>query len=98
VDAGLKGYKTRHNLAALYLQQGRMPEAEYQWRDALAERPDFVPAWLGLGEVYLGQQRWPELEEVLGHLGEVPEAAALRARGQVARPKRTPGITHKRAS
>jgi tetratricopeptide (TPR) repeat protein len=90
VDAGLKGYKTRHNLVTLYLQQGRVPEAEYQWQAALAERPDFLPAWLGLGEIYLVQQRWPELEEVLSHLGELPEAAALRARGHLARREFTP--------
>jgi GT2 family glycosyltransferase len=89
LDAGLRGYKARHNLAVLYQEQGRHAEAEAQWRAALAERGDLLPAWLGLGEVYLAQHRWRDLDETLGHLGEqpegAPEAAVLRARGHLAR-------------
>src|SRR5262249_27691668 len=62
IDAGLAGYKARHNLAVLYQQNGRPAEAETQWRVALSEKPDFVPAWLGVGEVCLTQARWEELE------------------------------------
>jgi GT2 family glycosyltransferase/tetratricopeptide (TPR) repeat protein len=89
LDAGLRGYKARHNLAVLYQEQGRHAEAESQWRAALAERGDFLPAWLGLAEVYLAQQRWPDLDQVLGPLGGLPEgaleAAVLRARAHLAR-------------
>jgi glycosyltransferase involved in cell wall biosynthesis/Tfp pilus assembly protein PilF len=57
VDTGLHGYKTRHNLALLYLEQGRTAEAEVQWRAALAERPDFVAARQGLAQLYQQQGR-----------------------------------------
>ncbi len=79
VDIALRGYKARQNLAVLYQEEGRTTEAEAQWRAVVQERSDFLPAWLGLAELYLAEQRWPELEEVLGHLSSV-EAAVLRAR------------------
>jgi hypothetical protein len=54
----------------------------------VAEQPDFTPAWLGLAEVCLGQQRWPDLERLLARLEARPEtateAAVLRARRHLA--------------
>jgi tetratricopeptide (TPR) repeat protein len=89
VDAGLQGYKARHNLAVVYCQQGRDEEAEAQWRAAVAERPDFLPGWLGLGERYLARGRWDEVEAAARRLEGLPlgavEAAVLRARGLLAR-------------
>jgi tetratricopeptide (TPR) repeat protein len=89
VSAGLHGYTTRKHLAALYRRQGRLHEAEVQWRAALAEQPDFVPAWVGLGELCLDQGRWDELEQISVRLerdhGQRDEAALLRARGHLAR-------------
>jgi tetratricopeptide (TPR) repeat protein len=76
LDVGLRGYKTRHQLAGLYQQQGRTVEAEAQWRAVLAERPDFVPAWLGLGELYLAAGRWADLDQV-AHGLEAQTVAAL---------------------
>jgi tetratricopeptide (TPR) repeat protein len=86
VDAGLRSHKVRQNLAALFQEEGRYAEAEVQWRALLADQPDFLPAWLGLAELYLGQERWPEFEEVLGRLEpQWPgEAAVLRARRHLA--------------
>jgi GT2 family glycosyltransferase/tetratricopeptide (TPR) repeat protein len=89
VDAGLRGYKARHNLAVVYHQQGRHAAAKGQWRAALDERPDFVPGWLGLGEACLQGRDWEELERVAQHLQGLPqgalEAALLRARGLLSR-------------
>jgi glycosyltransferase involved in cell wall biosynthesis/tetratricopeptide (TPR) repeat protein len=90
VDAGLRGYKARHNLAVLCHEQRRHAEAELHWQAALEERPEFTPALLGLGDVYLAGQRWEELQRVAGRLraagfeveGEVLEARALLARRQ----------------
>jgi tetratricopeptide (TPR) repeat protein len=65
VDAGLRGYKARHNLAVLYQEQGRSAEAEAQWRAALAECPGFQPAWLGLGEVCLARREFGAARRVL---------------------------------
>jgi GT2 family glycosyltransferase/tetratricopeptide (TPR) repeat protein len=89
VDTGLRGYKARHQLALLYREQGRLLEAEAQWRAALSEVPTFLPGWLELGELHAGQQRWAELEETARRLEEaVPgstEAVVLRARAQLGR-------------
>jgi tetratricopeptide (TPR) repeat protein len=89
VDAGLRGGKARHNLAVLYQEQGRLAEAEAQWRAALAEQADFVLAWLGLGEVYLAQGRQADLEDVAWQLANglhrSVEGSVLRARGHLAR-------------
>src|SRR5262249_33712906 len=62
VDAGLRGYKARQNLGVIYRQQGKLAEAEREWQAVVAERADFLPAWLALSELYLSQQRWTELE------------------------------------
>jgi tetratricopeptide (TPR) repeat protein len=56
IDTGLVGYKTRHNLAVLDLEEGNLVAAECHWRRALAEKPDFAPAHAGLHEVRLRQQ------------------------------------------
>jgi hypothetical protein len=89
VDAGLRGYKARHNLAVVYCRQGRFAWAEAQWREVVRERPDFLPGWLGLGEASLRQGKWHALEETAGKLEELPggasEAAVLRAHGLLAR-------------
>jgi tetratricopeptide (TPR) repeat protein len=51
IDTGLCGYKARHNLALVCLEEGNLTEAEAHWRAALAEQPGFAPARRGLGEV-----------------------------------------------
>jgi tetratricopeptide (TPR) repeat protein len=83
LDVGLRGYKTRHNLALIYHNQGRDAEAEAQWRAALAERPDHAPALLELGNLYLAQARRGELDQVVKTLEASPQggsgAAQLRA-------------------
>jgi Flp pilus assembly protein TadD len=63
-------------------------EAEEQWRRALAERPDFLPGWQGLAELYQAGQRWADLERLAQELearpaGEAP-AALMRARALLA--------------
>jgi GT2 family glycosyltransferase/Flp pilus assembly protein TadD len=89
IDTGLRGYKARHNLAVVYYEQGQPAEAEAEWQAALQEQPDFFPSLLGLGEVYLSQQRWPDLERVCARLEEMSpagvDAAVLQARGHMAR-------------
>jgi tetratricopeptide (TPR) repeat protein len=67
-DVGLNGYLARHQLALLYYQQGRLAEAEAEWKLALADRPGYLDALKGLGEMYLKQGRWPELDGVVERL------------------------------
>src|SRR5262249_20403318 len=53
VDTGLRAVKGRHNLAVMLLDLGRLAEAERLWRSALVHDPAFLPAEVGLGEVYV---------------------------------------------
>ncbi len=89
VDVGLRGYKARHQLASIHLAEGELAEAEALWRAALVEQPNFSPAWEGLGELFLRQRRWPELEEVAGALlaqtPQRPDGELLRARAMLGR-------------
>ncbi|MFT3881793.1 MAG: glycosyltransferase [Gemmatales bacterium] len=53
VDVGLSSFKARHNLAVVYREMGRIPNAIQVWQQVLHEAPDFHPARLGLAEAYL---------------------------------------------
>jgi tetratricopeptide (TPR) repeat protein len=53
LDLGLKSYKGRCALAEVYRDQERIADAEREWRTALAEQPNFTPAWLCLGDMWL---------------------------------------------
>ena len=70
VDSGLRGYKTRHNLAVLYLNQSRLAEAELQWRLALEEAPQFQPALQGLAELFRARGNGTRAYVVLAHQSE----------------------------
>jgi tetratricopeptide (TPR) repeat protein len=93
-DEGLWN-QARHQLAVICREEGNFPEAEQHWREVLAEEPDSAAAWQGLGELYLAQGRWPELDQAAAQLeaapGSAPDqagalpAAVLRARGRLAR-------------
>ncbi|HWY85537.1 MAG TPA: tetratricopeptide repeat protein, partial [Gemmataceae bacterium] len=89
VDPALYGHKSRHSLGSVYLKQGRLVQAEQQWQRALAERPDYTPTLLALGELYLEQGQWTKLDDMIAGLERVPggkvESAILRAKGHMAR-------------
>jgi tetratricopeptide (TPR) repeat protein len=85
VDAGLTGYKARYNLGLVYARQGRRAEAETLWRQAVAERPDFVPGWVELGHSQLNRQDWGGVEETARRLEAIPGGAAEAARLRAAR-------------
>jgi tetratricopeptide (TPR) repeat protein len=83
VTTGLTTFKARHNLAMLYRRQKRLREAEVQWRLAVATAAEFIPAWRGLANVLLSQERWAEVEPVrsaLAQHGATLEATVLPAR------------------
>ncbi|HTU92816.1 MAG TPA: glycosyltransferase [Gemmataceae bacterium] len=87
VDAGLQSPLVRHHLAMLDRDEGHLADAEKHWRAILGDAPDFHPARLGLAELYLRQERWPEMEKTLAELEpHAPlDAAVLRARMNLAR-------------
>jgi Tfp pilus assembly protein PilF len=82
VDTGLAGYKARHNLAVVLCDQGRPMEAEAQWREALSERPDYVPSLVALANHFLKVGRHKEVTQLAQRLESTParaEAQRLRA-------------------
>jgi glycosyltransferase involved in cell wall biosynthesis len=94
VVAGLRSYRGRHHLAHVCLRLGQHDEAEAHWRDILRQHPDFLPASLGLGDVFLARGRWPELDDLANRLAadsaaEV-DAVVLRARAHRARQELVP--------
>lgn len=89
VDEGISGHLARHCLAVVFRDQGRLKEAESQWRQVLAESPHHAPAVLGLGELLVMQKRWRELDVICCQLEKIPgartDADVLCARGHLER-------------
>jgi tetratricopeptide (TPR) repeat protein len=82
VDVGIAGFKTRHNLAMLYLDAGRPQEAEAQLRRAVAEEPAFMPSWFALAEVMRTAGRSGELTDLVD---EICSSQNTRAVGKLVR-------------
>src|SRR5262249_29476886 len=84
LDIGLATFKTRHNLAVLYSEDGRGPEAEAQCKPALEEDPTYFPAWLGLLELYLRQNHLAQAKNIAQQVEtdypDAPWGPMLRAR------------------
>jgi tetratricopeptide (TPR) repeat protein len=78
---GLRGYRARVLLGRALVRQGRLSEADQEWRAAVRDKPDLAEAWLGLAEVSLGLQRWGEVRECIRQLerwGAAADVARLR--------------------
>lgn len=85
VDSGLHGRKTNHNLAVLFAEEGRPDDAEEHWRLALSTAPKFLPAWLGLADLYLKRKQFTAVETVVEQLQQLPHGRldALILKGQL---------------
>jgi tetratricopeptide (TPR) repeat protein len=93
IDRGLKGFKTRQNLAVLYTDMGRHEEAERQWREVIREVPGYRAGWRGLGDALLRQGKHDEAETLARELirggvrrdeGCLLDSRLAAARGDVA--------------
>lgn len=73
VEVGLRGAKAHYMLGLLYEQQGRIWEAELQYRGALAAQPDYCFAWVGLGQLHLASGRLDEFQQAVTHLAACPD-------------------------
>ncbi len=58
--SGITGYMAWQNLGAIYRRTDRDADAEKAWGAAVTEKPDFLPAWISLGELYAAHKHWPE--------------------------------------
>jgi predicted Zn-dependent protease len=52
------------------------PAAEEQWRQVVAEQPDYAPGWRGLGEACLYQGNLAEATRIVGAMVTRPRLAA----------------------
>lgn len=64
IDVGLSGYKTRHNLAIIYDEMGKLEQAEGQWRLIIKEIPKYTTAWKCLGETLLKANKLEQVEQL----------------------------------
>jgi tetratricopeptide (TPR) repeat protein len=62
VERGIKGYLTRHNLAVVYSNLGRLRGAEELFRLAIADAPTVRPAIRALGDVLIKQGKQTDVE------------------------------------
>ena len=85
VPDGLRTFLGRHCLAEVLAEQKREAEAEAQWRAALTEAPEYVPAWLGLGRLYVRTQKWAAAEQAADQLGETAAGFVIRGESKLAR-------------
>jgi glycosyltransferase involved in cell wall biosynthesis/thioredoxin-like negative regulator of GroEL len=88
VDPELRGVKAHFNLAVVLRDQGRLAEAEAEFQQVVAEKPEFTEAWIGLTDLYLSQGRRERAEALLRRLQADPrrsaEARSVEARFLVA--------------
>jgi len=76
VDAGLSGFKARHNLALVFEDQGRPDRAETEWQAILDERPGYHPAEFGLIECLMKQKHFERAEALIHSIEGKPDRIA----------------------
>lgn len=77
VDVGILGHKTRHNLALVYMQLGKLDLAMNQWHQITRERPSYRPAWRGLADLCINTSDTVRLEETVARLSARKELEDL---------------------
>lgn len=73
IDPGLRGFKARQNLAAVFEDLGQLEQAERQWRLITTEVPSYASGWHGLGENLLRQGRDDEVRGMVRFLRETKD-------------------------
>jgi Tfp pilus assembly protein PilF len=90
-DRAIVGFKARHNLALVYLDQHDTAKAQEQWRLVVAEAPHFAQAWRGLADAAQRTNNPQLLEQLVAEMGEhhdlavekkIIRASAHRHRGE----------------
>jgi tetratricopeptide (TPR) repeat protein len=80
----MTGFKAHHNLALVYQDMGRWPDAEAQFRASVTKAPGFVPSWLGLSDLYLKLGQLRNAESVASRLDTLAPEEAAQLRGLLA--------------
>ncbi len=90
IDPGLRGFKTRHNLATVHADLGQLGLAEAEWREILREVPRYREGWQGLRRNLVSQGRFDELTTIAEQLladGRL-KSEGLLCRAEVAKTRR----------
>ncbi len=84
----------RFLLGMIYQSQNRCVEAERVFQELIAQSPTYVQAWIGLGQVYLTQRKFPLVEYVAQQLEKCDpggvSACVLRAERHLAQDELEP--------
>ncbi len=75
VNLAIRARKAPHQLAESLVDQGRDAEAETHWRRLLDAEPGFVPAWAGLGVLYVKHGQLAAAEAIAARLAGLPDGA-----------------------
>lgn len=84
IDRGLRGYKTRHNLALVLEARHKLELAEEQWRLVVQEVPNYRLGWRGLIANLLAQGKTTQASDELGRTPLGLECDVFAMRAQVA--------------
>lgn len=76
VDAGLTGFKARHNLALVFEELGQTDSAANEWRAIIEEHSGYVPAYVGLIECLLRSGHEQEAVKYIETLRRIPGGTA----------------------
>ena len=71
VDVSIMTYKGRHMFGVLYVDMGRLQDAEAQFRQAVAQNDRYVPSWQALAELCARQGRHDEEREIAERIREL---------------------------
>jgi tetratricopeptide (TPR) repeat protein len=77
MDRGIRSFKTRQNLAAVYTDMGEYERAEEQWQLITDEMPNYRPGWRGLGDILLRQGKIDEAAELAERLAKQPRQRSI---------------------
>lgn len=97
VDTGIAGYKARHNLAIVYEEMGEDESALAQWQAIVAERPDYLPAWRGWGELLISRNFSGELSQFFRKISKKVElrGLSLYLQGKIAIANNKPNLARR---
>jgi glycosyltransferase involved in cell wall biosynthesis/SAM-dependent methyltransferase len=77
VDRGIAGFKAHYNLAGVYLEMGRLDDAEARYVCVTEMAPYWVDGWRALANFHVERGRFHDAEQVRQRLSEMPSLSDL---------------------